>query len=161
MLRNWKVIGQNSIFIIETKSFAGKIKSDDPKKDWLRTKYDKNDKLISSDVVNNPIKQVMRQKQFFHEYFLYFNLELNPRTIVFLDMDKKDYDIPKDNETPIFSNKSLLKYIKKIDKTSTSFITGYSRTKVIDLLISLNKNSDSSRKTRLKNKTNFKKYFEI
>lgn len=154
------VVGQNSIFIVEIKRFSGKIKCDDPQRDWLRYKYDKNNKVISSGVIKNPIKQVMNQKYFFCKYFAQFDLELNPRTIVFLDMDKRNYDIPKDSETPIFNDKSLIKYIKKIDKTSTSFINGYNRTRVIELLISLNENAKLSRKSRLKDKTTLNQYFK-
>ncbi len=154
------VVGQNSVFLVEAKKYSGKIKSEDPQREWTRYKYDKTGNQVHASIIKNPISQVMRQKQYLCEYFLHFELELNPRTIVFLDMDTKNFDIAEDLETPIFNNKAMIKYIKKVDKSSTSFINGYNRDKVIDILISLNKNSNSSRKLRLKDKTNFKKYFE-
>lgn len=154
------VIGQNSIFIIEAKRFAGKIESTGSMDNWFRKKFDRSGKYLNAQSIKNPIRQVLKQRKYFSQYFLKNGLLVDPKTIVYLNMNKKDYNVAETDLVPIFNNKSILKYIKKIDQTQSSYIKSYSRDKVLELLTTLNKSSVASRKIRLKDKIFMKEYFE-
>lgn len=154
------VIGQNSIFIIESKRFAGKIEASSPMDNWTRKKFDHSGKNLYSQSIKSPIRQVLKQKKYLNQYFLKYGLLLEPKTVVYLNMDKKDYNVAETDFVPIFSNKSILKYINKIDQTQSSYIKSYSRDKVIELLTTLNKSSVASRKYRLRDKGFLKEYFD-
>lgn len=154
------VVGQNSVFIIEAKRFAGKIESKGVNDIWSRKKFDRTRKHLYSDTIKNPIRQVIKQKKYFSEYFLKNGLPLEPKTIVYLNMDKKDYNVAETDLVPIFNNKSILRYIKKIDQTQSSYVKSYSRDRVLELLSALNKNSVASRKNRLKDKIFMKEYLD-
>ena len=78
--------------------------------------------------------------------------------MIFLNMDKDDVNLPVNEKIPIFTDKSIIKHIKEIDNTTTSYIEGYKKEKLVEILILLNEKSKLARKGRLKDVKILKSY---
>ena len=153
------VVGLNSVFIIESKRFTSKVICEDIRDDWIKQEFRRDGTVKRRQFIKSPFRQVLRQKKYFLLYINHFDIKLSINTVIFLNMDKKDYKLPKNTEIPVFNNKSIRKFIKKLDNISSSFVNGYQREKLLEILRVLNQNSMESRMERLKDKKHFQEYF--
>ena len=154
------VVGRNSVFIVEVKNYHGHIICTNVNSDWTKQNFHRDGSISSTEIIKSPFMQVKNQKKILFGYLKKIDLELDIKTIIFLDMNKKDYEIKKSEEIPVFNDKKVNKYIKKIDQSRSSFINGYKREELINILQNLNGHSQSSRRTRLKDKNYLKGYFK-
>ena len=154
------VVGFNSIFIIEVKRYQGKIKCKNVNEDWIQQIFYSDGKLKLEKFVRSPFRQVSRQKRILYSFVLKYGIELDIKTLVFLNMNKRDYKLPKIVDIPVFSDKDINKHIQNVDKYFSSYINGYHREELVDLLIKQNEHSKRSRHLRLKDKSYLKEYFK-
>ena len=152
------VIGHNNLFIVEAKRYTGKISSNSLYSDWEKTEYYKNGNLKSKDIIKSPIKQILRQKDMLLDFLANYGLKLDIKTILYLNMDCENVDLPVNKAIPFFTDKTLITHIREVDKTTTSFIEGYKKEKLVEILVLLNEKSKLSRKNRLKDIKILKKY---
>lgn len=154
------VIGKNSIFIVECKSYIGKIICKNKNNDWQKEEYNQRGKLLRSFIIKSPFKQIYRQRRALLTFMDKLGLDLQVHTLLFLNADKKDIDIPEVPEIPVFTDKKIIKYIKELDKKDYSFKTINDQLNTMNILISINHESIHSRKLRLQNKQFLREYFE-
>ena len=152
------VVGKNSCFIIETKSYTGIIHCDNEKRDWLKEEYTRNGKLVRSFIIKSPFSQVRNQIKVLQYFLKSFNITIDVFPLVFLNMKKENYHLPANHEIPVFNNKSINRFIKKVDENRNSFNSEQDRESFIEILTNLNKLSIKSRKDRLKDKNYLKDY---
>lgn len=152
------ILGTNCLFIIESKNYHGKIYCENEKEDWLKKLYNSKGQLKKSEVVKSPFKQVENQKRVLIQFLRQFNVTLKVYTLIFLNMDRKNYFLPKSCSIPVFNNKSINDFIKKIDKLTFSFTSKNERDLTLEVLINLNKKSIKSRTERLKDSKYLKSY---
>ena len=146
------VVGKNTVFIIESKKFNGKIFCEDRKTDWLKTKEDYKGNIIKKKIIKSPFNQIERQKKYLSLFLEKFNLNIEIQTLLFISIKKEKLKLPKVLEIPVFTSKDIVKHIKKVDKTKNSFISYDIRNKVLEILMSLNSESQNARQTRMRDK---------
>ena len=151
-------VWKNCCFIIETKSYRGIIHCDDEKHDWLKEEYTRNGKLVRSFIIKSPFTQVRNQIKVLQYFLKSFDIIIDVVPLVFLNMKKENYHLPANYEIPVFNNKSINKFIKKVDENRNSFNSERDRESFIEILTNLNKLSIKSRKDRLKDKNYLKEY---
>ena len=144
------ILGNNCLFIIEAKRYHGKVYCENEKEDWIKTFYNLKGQVKKIQVIKIPFKQVENQKLVLMQFLKSFNVNMKVFTLVFLNMDKGNYFLPQRCTIPVFNNKSINKYIKKIDRSESSFTSKNERDLTFEVLVNLNIDSIKSRTERLK-----------
>ena len=107
------VIGQNGVFIVESKNYRGIISGKTSSPEWKQIKHGKNDKVYEKKV-GNPVKQAHRQSRRMLEMFRDFEITADVYPIVYFVDSRSELKIQDDaqlNVAVVNDDKQLLDYI--------------------------------------------------
>lgn len=107
------VIGENGVFIVETKNYSGIIHGKTSQNSWKQIKHSKNNKVYEKEV-KNPARQVARQAGKMRELLIDLDVSADVFPILFFTDSRSEIKIADDCDmnVPVFKNKAkLLEYI--------------------------------------------------
>ncbi len=108
------VIGENGVFIIESKNYRGIINGKTSAQEWKQIKHGKNKTYEKT--VSNPIKQAHRQGRRMKEMFIDFNISADVFPILYFVDNRSELKITEDaqtNVTVVKGEKQLFDFIVK------------------------------------------------
>lgn len=131
------VIGNNCLFIIETKNMKGYINGDIDDKHWIQKKVSSGNNVYEKSFYN-PMKQVSTHNWKLREYLKENGIKTYVNSVVFFTNNEVDLDISnlEDSKVRLFKNyekESFISFILEEDKKGKE-IDNESKNKLINLL---------------------------
>ena len=114
---DFAVIGQNGVFIVETKNYRGIIVGNTSQQNWKQIKYGKNGNTYEKEV-KNPVKQAGRQEERMSQLFKDLEITANVYPILYFvdsNVELRITDDADSNVTVIKSEQALLDFILHTD----------------------------------------------